>query len=54
MSTFLLNLLLCMRYNKPSFQFYGGQFVGLPALIPVDSTVPKASCQALDPSHAPW
>lgn len=54
MSTFLLNLLLCMRYNKLSFQFYGGQYVGLPVLIAVDSAVPKASCQALDPSHAPW
>lgn len=54
MSTFLLNLLLCMRYNKLSFQSYGGQYGGLPVLIAVDSTVPKAACQALDPSHAPW
>lgn len=53
MSTFLLNLLLCMRYNKLSFQFYGGQYVGFPILIAVDSAVLKASCQALDPSHAP-
>lgn len=42
-----------MRHNKLSFQFYGGQYVGLPILIAVDSAVPKAFCQALDPSHAP-
>lgn len=55
MSTFLLNLLLCAKYNKLSFQVYGGQYAaGLPVMITVDPSVPKASCQALDPSHAPW
>lgn len=54
MSTFLLNLLLCLRHNMLSFKFYGGKHVGFPVLIAVDLAVAKLSCQALDLSHAPW
>lgn len=54
MSTFLLNLLLCLRHNKLSFKFYGGEHVGFAVLIAVDLAVANPSCQALDLSHAPW
>lgn len=36
-----------MGYNKLPFQFYGGQYVGLPVLIAVDSMVPKSPAKLL-------
>lgn len=54
MSTFLLNLLLCLRHNKFSFKFDGSKQVSFPVLIAVDLTVASTSCQAFDLSHTPW
>lgn len=54
MSTFLLNLLLCLRHNKFSFKFDGSKHVGFPVLIAVDLTFASTSCQAVDLSHGPW
>lgn len=54
MSTFLLNLLLCLRHSKFSLKFDGSRHVGFLVLMAVDLTFASTSCQAVDLSHGPW
>lgn len=54
MSTFLLNLMLCLRPSKFSFKFDGSKHFGFQVLIAVVLTVASTSCKAFDLNRAPW